>query len=74
MIKQLSGEWFEARSGKFTALDKAMEQPSVFLIPIRSRPRQLKRSLHSRRITSRKLLQLKRSLHSRRIILRKPTQ
>jgi len=57
MIKQRSGELFEARSGKFTALDKAIEQPSVFLIPIRSRPRQLKISLNSRRITLRKLAQ-----------------
>ena len=57
MIKQLSGELFEARSGKFTALDKAIEQPSVFLIPIRSKPRQLKRSLNSRRVTLRKLAQ-----------------
>ena len=57
MIEQRTDEWFEARRGKFTALDKAIEQPSVFLIPIRSKPRQLKRSLNSRRITLRKLAQ-----------------
>jgi len=57
MIEQRTDEWFEARRGKFTALDKAIEQPSVFLYPIRSKPRQLKRSLRSRRIILRKLAQ-----------------